>query len=90
MFQSNGGYPLYARPNNGRCFEKNGFIFDTVEWGKISPPFTFKCLYFRGVPLMKKIVLSIMNIGTNDSHITYSDVAIVSPVFFLICRVADL
>ena len=67
-------------------------FLSTVEWGKISPPFTFKCLYFRGVPLMKKIVLSktCMNIGTNDSHITYSDVAIVSPVFFLICRVADL
>ena len=22
------GYPLYARPNNGRQIEKNGFIFD--------------------------------------------------------------
>ena len=55
-----------------------------VEWGKISPPFTSKCLYFRTVQLIKKIVLSktCMVIGTNDSHITYSDVAIISPCFF--------
>ena len=87
-------FNMYNRPQINTLavsfYKRYMWVF--VEWGKISPPFTSKCLYFRTVQLIKKIVLSktCMVIGTNDSHITYSDVAIISPCFFLICRVADL
>ena len=42
MFQNDGGgYPLYARPDNGRNVEKNGFIFDN-RWVVPYSPFLTK------------------------------------------------
>ena len=42
MFQNDGGgYPLYARPDNGRCVEKNGFFFDN-RWVVPFCPFLTK------------------------------------------------
>ena len=50
QFQTGGGYPIYARPENGRTYEKNVFIFDN-RWVVSFNSFVIKkcrvCRFFQ-------------------------------------------